>query len=559
MSDSFQKKSASIIASVFIGFIILSFLFSGYYTRFGGNMGPENVASVDGTNIKMVEYHRLLTERLELLKKLMRVSELTSQQIEQFNIKQSVLNMLIDQKLFLNLAAKAGINPNDEEVASEIQEQPYFKTGDKFDFELYKHILGRNGLTPSEYEKMVADEIRGRTIFRLINSVPVSQASIEQRNQLKNNAVKVVAVQINKDSLRSFLDISPERIQKYADDPKQQKKIEAFFNIKKSELDQPEEVQVRHILLRVNDNPEENADAPDAKNKVQDKDDATVKKKIEEIAKSVTPANFAKIAEEKSEDPSAKKNGGSLGWIRRGQMVPEFEKVAFLAKVGTISAPVKTEFGYHLIYVENRKEPKTATLKEFKNQIVKELIERESIEERKKLEEKVAAEIKSILQTEQGSLLTKIDNPNAAKSAPKTTLDLAQEKYKFRIEKRYVTPLDDEVGMISISPENIASLFKVAKGKPEILTFNDANFTTLILAERSSYSPAAAQQQAAVAASSGSVNGSTTTSPTGGTNNPAPAPDSELNQRKVFAEQLRADLLKTMRDQAKINIQAKLL
>lgn len=73
-------------------------------------------------------------------------------------------------------------------------------------------------------------------------------------------------------------------------------------------------------------------------------------KKIQEIKKEVTPANFAELAKKYSTEPAAQKTNGDLGTFGKGQMVPEFEKAAFDAPVGSISEPVETQFGYHLIY-----------------------------------------------------------------------------------------------------------------------------------------------------------------------------------------------------------------
>lgn len=70
---------------------------------------------------------------------------------------------------------------------------------------------------------------------------------------------------------------------------------------------------------------------------------------IEDLQKNITAQNFAEYAKKFSEDPGSKNNGGALGWFGKGAMVPEFEKTAFGLKKGEISDPVKTQFGYHLI------------------------------------------------------------------------------------------------------------------------------------------------------------------------------------------------------------------
>ena len=68
----------------------------------------------------------------------------------------------------------------------------------------------------------------------------------------------------------------------------------------------------------------------------------------------ISGGDFAKIAIEKSEDPGSGKNGGSLGWFGKGQMVPEFEKAAFNGRVGKIQSPIKSQFGWHIILVTDK-------------------------------------------------------------------------------------------------------------------------------------------------------------------------------------------------------------
>ncbi len=88
----------------------------------------------------------------------------------------------------------------------------------------------------------------------------------------------------------------------------------------------------------------------------QDKSEDEALQLIKEIEKNVTPENFAVYAERYSQDPGSKSNGGELGWFSKGVMIPEFEQAAFALKEGEISQPVRTQFGWHLIYVREKKE-----------------------------------------------------------------------------------------------------------------------------------------------------------------------------------------------------------
>jgi foldase protein PrsA len=114
--------------------------------------------------------------------------------------------------------------------------------------------------------------------------------------------------------------------------------IKKYFDQNKDQLNEPEQVRASHILV----------DTLDEANQVE----ARLKK----------GEDFAKVAKEVSKDPGSASKGGDLGYFTRGKMVPEFEQAAFSLKVGEISAPVKTQFGYHIIKVTDHKAAKTAQL-----------------------------------------------------------------------------------------------------------------------------------------------------------------------------------------------------
>lgn len=109
----------------------------------------------------------------------------------------------------------------------------------------------------------------------------------------------------------------------------------------------PEEVHARHILV-----------------KTEDEANAILKQ-------LASGGNFEAIAKEKSEDPGSKDNGGDLGFFAKGQMVPEFEAEAFTLKPGeTSTKAIKTQFGYHIIKVEERRTQPVPTIDQVREQVI---------------------------------------------------------------------------------------------------------------------------------------------------------------------------------------------
>lgn len=121
--------------------------------------------------------------------------------------------------------------------------------------------------------------------------------------------------------------------------------IEAFFEENKESMDTPEQVEASHILIK------DEKLAKEVAQKLKDGED------------------FAELAKEHSEDTGSAANGGELGFFPRGKMMPEFEEEAFSMKVDTISDLVKTDYGYHIIHLTDKKEAKKADLKDFKDDI----------------------------------------------------------------------------------------------------------------------------------------------------------------------------------------------
>ena len=122
------------------------------------------------------------------------------------------------------------------------------------------------------------------------------------------------------------------------------------------DMGKQEEVHARHILIRAN------AGDDKASKDAEDK----IKAVIVRLNKG---EDFAKVAGEVTEDPSGKANGGDLGYFTKEQMVPDFADVAFKLDKGQISGPVKTQFGWHVIKVEDKRTKQPPSFDEVKPQI----------------------------------------------------------------------------------------------------------------------------------------------------------------------------------------------
>ena len=308
---------------------------------------------------------------------------------------QRAADNLINEKLMLTEANRMGLRVTDPEVREELQHGRYAATffpGGKFIGEQqYETILQNAELTPTLFEHLVADEILVRKLEKLIaSSASVSDGEVRQEFEKQNTKVKFDYAVIKKDDVLKTLHPAEAELKAYYDRNKQtyvnsipekrqlkyvvfdntrmlsqlqvtKDDLSAYYDQHRDEYRVPEQVNVRHILIKT--------PPPDADGKVDQKAVDAARAKAEDVLKQVKAGgDFAALAKKYSEDTTAKE-GGSLGWIGRGKTVPEFEKSAFsLAKGGT-SDLVKTTFGFHIIHVDDKQEARVKTLDEVKPQI----------------------------------------------------------------------------------------------------------------------------------------------------------------------------------------------
>ena len=135
--------------------------------------------------------------------------------------------------------------------------------------------------------------------------------------------------------------------------------VKDFYEQNKDKMVEPERVHARHILIKVN--------RAASKNEIK-----KARQKLEKILKRAKKGEvFTKLATEFSEDPGSKTKGGDVGYFSKGRMAPEFEKTAFALKKGEISDIIQTNFGFHIIKLEDKKEESIRPYSTVKDQLEK--------------------------------------------------------------------------------------------------------------------------------------------------------------------------------------------
>ncbi len=443
---SFTKNTSNLFLTVFIGLIVVSFLVTGYGTLQGT---PDTVVNVGGISVKISEYQREYQRQTEFYKRIFGGKDLTRAQVEQFKIKDNTIRNLVQRKLLVKISDDMGIFPSDTQIKEEIKKLPYFLTNGTFDINKYKQLLAGNGFTPSDFESNFKQDLKGQLANEVLTSFPSSKAYFTTLEKFKDQEVSVNLATIKKTALKAFVPISNKEVKEFLSTKENQERVANLFNQRKAGLDKPEQVKASHILLRAG------ADA----------DIKTVEAKAKKIRSSLTSSNFAKKANELTEDPSGKGKGGDLGFFTKEKMVPEFATAAFAMKVGEISKPIKTSFGYHIIKLTGKKKAVVSSLKDYESKIAKELISDTKTEEHKSLVASLSTDVSKAL-----------------KSNSKRSLDALEKKYPGAlsiVRETQINRLEGAGTEANLTAENLKELFATN----EMKSFNWDNATSVLLAQ----------------------------------------------------------------------------
>ena len=345
------------------GAIILVFVFWGLTPQQQGVAEGGSAVSVNGKNISLAQYADVV-ERMRRDPQYEQLSQLGGDAGRQI-LQQQALNQLVEMELIRQETENQRLWTSDAEVRDIIVSIPAFQENGQFKRELYRAYLEGSRKSPAEFEDEIRRDQSLRRTVRLFGSA-LRPLSIEGEHLKKVAAMKanLEFAAVPTETLVIPESIKEPEIKEFLAKEGSEAKVKEYFDSHKAEFSTPEQVKARHILIRATA-----GDAEAEKNALA---------KVEELEKKARAGeDFAKLATANSEDPGSKTKGGLLDFFGRGKMVPEFEEAAFAMKAGEISKPVKTNYGYHLIQLVEKRPAKDRTLDEVRNEIASNLIARE--------------------------------------------------------------------------------------------------------------------------------------------------------------------------------------
>ncbi|MFZ0935917.1 MAG: peptidyl-prolyl cis-trans isomerase [Bryobacteraceae bacterium] len=380
MFDLFRSREKSVrillgALLLLVALSMLTYLVPNYNT--GAPTSDSVVASVGKDDITTGEV-------MHLIQSTMRGKQLPAELISTY-IPQMIEGMVNERALAYE-ATRLGFQVSDGDLRAAIQQMipNLFPDGKFAGKDAYAAVLAEQQLTIPEFETSLRREILITKLREVaVEGTIVSNLEIEHAYQERNEKIKIQYVTVTGDKYRAEVNPTEKDLEAYfkvnqalymvpesrnltiliADQAKiadslvpSDADLLRIYNQNKESFRTKERVHAEHILLKT-------ADKTPA-------EDAKLKALAEDLVKQLKDgANFAELAKKYSEDTGSADKGGDLGWIERGQTLPEFERVAFALKPGETSGVVKTEVGYHIIRVIAHEDAHLPSFEEVKAQL----------------------------------------------------------------------------------------------------------------------------------------------------------------------------------------------
>ncbi|UBM26868.1 SurA N-terminal domain-containing protein [Pseudomonas sp. p1(2021b)] len=399
MLQNIRDNSQGWIAKTIIGLIVVLMALTGFEAIFQATSHSQDAAKVNDETISQNELSQAVDlQRRQLMQQLGK--DVDPALLDDKVLREAALKGLIERKLLLQGAKDAKFSFSEAALDQMILQMPEFQVDGKFNAERFDSVIRQLGYGRMQFREMLTEEMLiSQLRAGLVGSSFVTDKQVESFARLEKQTRDFASLTFKADP--AAVKVSDEEVKAHYDQhakefmtPDQvvidyiELKKSAFFDqveVNEDELKDLYEKEVAnlaeqrhaaHILIEVND-------------KVSD-DQA--KARIEEIQQRLAKGeDFAALAKEFSQDPGSANNGGDLGFAGPGVYDPAFEEALYKLNQDQVSAPVRTEFGYHLIKLLGVQAPEVPTFASLKDKLTRELktqqVEQRFVEVTKQLED----------------------------------------------------------------------------------------------------------------------------------------------------------------------------
>ncbi|OHU87510.1 MULTISPECIES: peptidylprolyl isomerase [Pseudoalteromonas] len=393
MLEKIREGSQGPAAKIILGVVILSFALAGI----GGYLGQtteQPVAEVNGAKISQTEFARAYqNERARLEQQFGEYfAQISADPAYMARIREGVVDRLVQQELQNQLALELGLRVSDEQVKNAILEMPYFQLGGQFSNDRYLQLIRQMNFQPDTFREYLREEMtRNQLVTAVAGSDFMLPSELKSAIALQQQTRDLDYLVLNKGKLADQVEVSEQEIKDY-------------YQLNQSQFQSPERVAVQYLELKASDvTPTKEISEDDvlayyeeSKNQYTEPEkrrvahilvegsaeDAEVQQKAQAILEELKGgADFAELAQEKSDDVVSAEIGGDLDWIERDMMDPEFEAAAFaLENVGDITDVVASEFGLHVIKLTDIQRQQVKEYDDVKDELRAELERAEKVD-----------------------------------------------------------------------------------------------------------------------------------------------------------------------------------
>ncbi len=357
MLQNIRKNSQGIAAKIIIGLIVGSFALFGVQSILIGS-GVTNVAEIDGEGITALDLQQAINvQKRRLLS--MFGDQVDPSMLDDNRLQGPALEALIREKLYTNRAASHNLRVSEAELNARIAAMPEFAMDGQFSPELYRNVLAQNGYSPALFKNLLGSESVTRQLRSGVSATEFStplELDLTARLTQQKRDIRYLTIPL--DSFRAALEPELEEIKAYYDsnvakfmapeavvleyleiqledflaDVEEEDLLNAY-ETRKGDMTRAEERRVSHILIEAGSS-----------------DDAAAQAQLEELKAQLDQgAEFAQLAQQYSQDIGSAEFGGDLGFTAGDAFPSEMEEALAALSIDEVSAPVKTEAGWHLL------------------------------------------------------------------------------------------------------------------------------------------------------------------------------------------------------------------
>ncbi|MEA5444570.1 SurA N-terminal domain-containing protein [Gammaproteobacteria bacterium AB-CW1] len=387
MLQSIRDNITGWIAWVVVILLSIPFALFGINTYFEGRF-TNAVATVNGEEIPNQRFRDRYQNQFQQLRQMFG-DQFDPEMIDESRLRRQVLDQMIQEELLIQRAEDQRFRADEREVIEQIRSIQAFHVDGEFSMERYRTLLRAQNMTPSQLEQNLTRELKGQYLQSAVSrSTFVTDQEIERMARLEAQRRIFDEISIAPADFIDRVDVSDDEVEEWyethADRYMTAEQVDLRY-IKLSMAEVRERIEIgeeelreawerdreryledeeryaRHILIRMDD------------------DESAAREKIESLRQRLADGeSFEDLAREYSDDTLSGEEGGSLGWVLPGDMVDAVDEVIFTLEAGEVSEVVESEFGLHLVRVDEIETPEPLPFEEARDELLADLRQTEA-------------------------------------------------------------------------------------------------------------------------------------------------------------------------------------